>query len=1188
MTDPSDMIGRRSIEGAVARVAARLPDERRVKVAGARGPARAALVAQLARFLSRPLLVFAANVGEAELLAQDLRFFLGEANDADLLRKRVHVFPAWDTAAFAPMSPSPETIAQRIEGLYHLRRSRNPVIVTTPEAVLQRVMPPAALDRAVTYLVEGEEVDLADLAGRLADWGYRRRPLVEDRGEFAVRGGLVDVFVTGQPDPHRLELIGDTLDSIRTFDARSQRRVEACEDALILPAAEVPLAARQDPARLRIIEERARELEMPRRERLALLDALAEGTAFPGYEALAPYLAPLVPMFEYLPADTVLVRDEELALVHARDEAWESVLEHARLADEERRLYPPPEALFLPGDELAELVAAWPCVELDSLGVPDGTDGTEGVAVRLPFEVRDTRLLREKSQFAAVADKIRGWVDAGDRVALVVGSASQAERLRNVLESQELMVPVVGDDLPTAVLEQDEPAAFIVEGELSGSVWLPEDRLVCVAELNLFGEHRRSRRRKAVALTLDEVMRSLEQLKPEDCVVHLDHGIGRYHGLTHLTVAGEEGDFLLLEYHGGDRLYLPVDRVNLVQKYVGGDGKDPDLDKLGGNTWEKVKQKTKESILAMAHELLNLYAVRQRNESHAFSSDDPYYQEFEARFPFDETPDQGRAIREVLADLGKGRPMDRLVCGDVGYGKTEVAMRAAFVVAMEGKQVAILVPTTVLAQQHTESIRKRFAGYPVNIEMVSSFRTRKENLGVLAGLKAGSVDIVVGTHRLLQADVEFARLGLLVVDEEHRFGVRDKERVKQIRKLVDVLTLSATPIPRTLELSLTGIRDLSVIETPPLDRQAIRTYVTRSEDAVIREALLRELRRGGQAFFVHNRVQSIERTAEKLRALVPEAKIVVGHGQMREHQLEKVMMGFLEHEFDVLCCTAIVESGLDIPNANTILINRADMFGLAQLYQLRGRVGRSPARAYAYLLIPGEQILSKDARLRLQVLQELDDLGGGFKIAAHDLEIRGAGNLLGKKQSGHVTAVGFELYTRMMEEAVHELRGEPIETDIEPEVHLGIPVYIPDSYVNDVNQRLVWYKRLAALRRAEDRVLLAEELRDRYGPIPSIVDTLLDVMELRRRMKMLGILEARVRGARIGVRFHESSQIPAESLVDFVTLGGSGRTLQADGTLTVSVTQGDELLGEVSELLSTLEGLGRIEPAAGPLGETAP
>lgn len=1186
MSGPREAIGERSLEGAVARAAGRVADEPRVRVSGTRGPARAAFVGQLGRYLARPLLVFAVNAREAEVLAQDIRFFLGESADLDLARKRVHVFPAWDTAPFAPMSPSPEVVAQRIEGLYHLRRTANPILVTTPEAVLQRVMPPPDLDTAVTYLVEGEDLDLGEIAARLSDWGYRRRPLVEDRGEFAIRGGLLDVFVTGSSDPLRLELIGDTLDSIRTFDTRSQRRIEAREDALLLPATEVSLAARNDPACLRRIEERAQEVEMPRRERLALLDALAEGTMLPGIESLAPYLSPLVPMFDYLPENTVLVRDGEAALVSAREDAWAAIAEHTALAEEERRIHPLPEALFVPADEQAEKVSAFPTIELDALEDPTGT--SEAIDARLPFEIRDTRLLRETGQIAAVVERIRTWVDGDQRVALVVGSAAQAERLRNVLETQDLLVPVLGDDLPTVLLDRDEAGAFILEGELSGSVSLPADRLVCVAELNLFGEHRRSRRRKAVALTLDEVMRSLEQLKPEDHVVHLDHGIGRYHGLTHLTVAGEEGDYLLLEYQGGDRLYLPVDRVSLVQKYVGGDGADPDLDKLGGTQWERTKQKTKESIFAMAHELLDLYAVRQRNESQAFSSDDPYYQEFEARFPFDETPDQGRAINEVLQDLGKPKPMDRLVCGDVGYGKTEVAMRAAFVVAMEGRQVAVLVPTTVLAQQHWESFRKRFEGYPVNIEMVSSFRTRKQNQDVVHGLKTGTVDVVVGTHRLLQKDVEFSRLGLLVIDEEHRFGVRDKERVKQLRKLVDVLTLSATPIPRTLELSLTGIRDLSVIETPPLDRQAIRTYVTRSEDTVIRDAIVRELGRGGQVFFVHNRVMSIEPMAEKLRTLVPEARIAVGHGQMREHQLEKVMMGFLEHEFDVLCCTAIVESGLDIPNANTILINRADTFGLAQLYQLRGRVGRSPTRAYAYLLIPGEQIVTKDARLRLQVLQELDDLGGGFKIAAHDLEIRGAGNLLGKKQSGHVTAVGFELYTRMMEEAVHELRGDPVQTEIEPEIHLGIPVYIPDSYVDDVNQRLVWYKRLAALRSSGDRLLLAEELRDRYGPIPTIVETLLDVMELRRRMKGLAILEARVRGPRLAVRLHESSPVPAERLVELAS-SGSGRTLQPDGTLSVNLRTDADVLEDVSELLSVLEALRPTTADAGPVdGEVAP
>jgi len=1173
-SDPSPT--RRSIASAVTLAEKRLAAERRARVQGLRGASRAAYLAALYQAKPRPMLVLAADAGAADTIAADLHFFLGEERASSVLRKRVHVMPAWDVSPFAPVSPSPETVAQRIEALHPLRQTRNPIVVGTPEAFLQRVMAPALLERASSYVVQGDSLDLIDLATRLADWGYRRRPLVEDRGEFAVRGGLIDVFVTGLADPVRLELIGDVVESIRTFDPRSQRRLDAQEDALILPAAEFPASAATPEARRRV-EDRARELEMLREDRGQLLDAIAEGLSLPGMETLAPYLVELVPLTAYLPAETLVVLDDEAQIERAGDEAWASVEQHAAMAMEERRFHPPPESMFLRGAELRAALDAWPTIALEELATIDSElagGRAERVTTRLPFELRATRLLREEKGFAALAERIKAWTAAGTRIALVVGNAAQAERLKHILEGQDLLVPALGDSLPEVLAERSAAGPFILEGELSESIELPDDGLVCLAETNLFGEHRRSRRRQSVALTLDQVMRSLEQLKPDDYIVHLDHGIGLYRGLKHLTVTGSEGDFLHLEYQGGDRLYLPVDRVNLVQKYVGGDGAKPLLDKLGGTTWERVKKKTKESILSMAHELLQLYATRARHESHAFSTDDPYYQEFEARFPFDETPDQQRAINEVLDDLGKAKPMDRLVCGDVGYGKTEVAMRAAFICAMEGKQVAVLVPTTVLAQQHTETFRKRFAGYPVRIDSMSSFHTKRENDEVLARVKSGACDIVVGTHRLLQSDVDFARLGLLVIDEEHRFGVKDKERIKQMRKLVDVLTLTATPIPRTLELSLTGIRDLSVIETPPLDRQAIRTYVTKLDDNVIREAILRELRRGGQVFFVHNRVESIERMGEKVRALVPEAKIIIGHGQMKAHQLEKVMLDFMEGRADILLCTAIIESGLDIPNANTIIIDRADTFGLAQLYQLRGRVGRSPARAYAYLLIPGERLLTQDARLRLQVLQELDDLGGGFKIAAHDLEIRGAGNLLGKHQSGHITAVGFELYTQMMEQAVQELRGEPQPEEIEPELQLGVAAYIPDAYIDDVNQRLTWYKRLAALKRAEDKVLIAEEMCDRYGPVPDIVETLIEVMDVRRRLQALAISEARVRGGRLALRIHPSSPLAGDALVSLVQTTGRRFTLTPDGTLGMPIAaEPGRVLVEVREVVTTLEGV---------------
>ena len=1208
------------LPAVASRVVARLARDRRGSVQGLRGPARAAFLAALHRASPRPILVVTANAAAADALALDLHFFLGEEPGADALKKRVHVLPAWDVAPFAPMSPSPETLAQRIEGLYHLGQTPNPIVVTTAEAAAQKAVVPSALRESVAYLVEGDEVDLPSLAARLLDWGYKRRPLVEDRGEFAVRGGLIDVFGTGFQDPVRLELLGDLLESIRSFDPRSQRRLADREDVLLLPATEFPLRARRDAERRRRVEDRSRDIEMPRAERLQVLEALAEGFPLPGIEVLVPYFTEVGPLTQHLSSEALVVIDELAAVEAAADETHASALQHAEQAVEERRIHPPVEDLYLSSAELAAALGEHPLLTLESLATLDGeAAGAERASSRLPFDLRAARLLREEKGFAALAGRVREWTRARQRVALVVGSAAQAERLQHVLESQEMIVPALGDPLPVILAERDRaseaspdgaaPAdaseggaaavvemaaaggeaaavkpvrkkgasddggAFVLVGDLSESIELPDDRLVCVAERDLFGEHRRSRRRRAAALSLDQVMESLAQLQPGQHIVHVDHGIGLYQGLKHLTVAGTEGDFLHLDYLGGDRLYLPVDRVNLVQKYVGGEGAQPALDKLGGATWERVKKKTKESILAMAHELLSLYATRERHHGHAFNTGDPLYQEFEARFPFEETPDQKRAIDEVLGDMSSSKPMDRLVCGDVGYGKTEVAMRAAFVCAMEGQQVAVLVPTTVLALQHFENLKRRFEGYPLVVEMLSSFRTKKENLEVVARLKSGAVDLVVGTHRLLQSDVEFARLGLLVVDEEHRFGVKDKERIKQMRKLVDVLTLTATPIPRTLELSLTGIRDLSVIETPPLDRQAIRTYVTKFDGQVIREAILRELRRGGQVFFVHNRVESIERRAEMIRALVPEAKIVVAHGQMRDHQLEKVMLAFLQHEFDILLCTAIIESGLDIPNANTILIDRADTFGLAQLYQLRGRVGRSPAQAYSYLLIPGEQILTDDAKLRLQVLQELDELGGGFRIAAHDLEIRGAGNLLGKQQSGHITAVGFELYTSMMEEAVQELRGEPPDREIEPEIQIGVPAYIPESYVDDVNQRLVLYKRLAALRGPEDVTVLGDEIRDRFGPLPALVETLLEVMELRRRMKFLGIAEARLRGPRLALRLDPTSSIASERLIEMVAEGRGRYVLAPDGTFSVAIGEEAARLAELRTALDLLEPL---------------
>jgi transcription-repair coupling factor (superfamily II helicase) len=769
---------------------------------------------------------------------------------------------------------------------------------------------------------------------------------------------------------------------------------------------------------------------------------------------------------------------------------------------------------------------------------------------------------------APLAERLKAWQD--ERVFLVAPSRGDGLRLGELLRYYDLEVPLLDESLPSLV-GGTEPALAIVRGHLSEGFRLPEAHVVLMTFDEIFGTRKRQPSSAGKGHP-SHFLTSLSELKQDDFVVHLDHGIGIYRGLKFLSVAGVEGEFLHLEYDAGDRLYLPVDRINVVQKYIGGDGARPALDRLGGTAWEKIKAKTRKSVFAMAEELVQLYAVRAAREGNAFAPPDSLYKEFEAGFEFEETADQQRAIDETLADMQKKKPMDRLVCGDVGYGKTEVAMRAAFLAVEGGRQVAILAPTTILAEQHLQTFRRRFRNHPVRVEMVSRFLTSGEMQQVLEGVAKGTVDIVIGTHRLLQKDVEFKDLGLIVIDEEHRFGVVHKERLKKLRQLVDVVSLTATPIPRTLHMSLVGIRDLSIIETPPLDRLAIQTYVTRYDERLIRDAVLRELERGGQVFFLHNRVETIDRLALKLADLIPEAKMAVAHGQMRPKELEKVMLDFLENRTQVLVCSAIIESGLDFPNANTIIINRADKFGLAQLYQLRGRVGRSHRHAYAYLLIPGEKAITTDAERRLRALQELDGLGGGFKLALHDLEIRGAGNLLGEQQSGQITAIGFELYTEMMEQAVRELKGEAVAPEVEPEIRLGIPAYFPEDYIPDANQRLYFYKRLASLRNPEEREELREEIVDRFGPYGAAVENLFLVMELRRVLKEVLVQQISVSDGRVFLLFHPESPVKVEKLLQLIKEPKTRFRLAPDGRLSFTPRdqQWDRLIAEILELLESL------------------
>jgi transcription-repair coupling factor (superfamily II helicase) len=743
-----------------------------------------------------------------------------------------------------------------------------------------------------------------------------------------------------------------------------------------------------------------------------------------------------------------------------------------------------------------------------------------------------------------------------------------AERLQEMLENHGLRPNF--SPKPFSVWTPADSSGWhgtLVLGNLHRGFSFPKAGLTIITESELFGE-KRPRKRPAIPLR-DHALAAFSELQLEDYVVHSDHGIGIYRGLLKLTLGEEEHDFLLIEYQGGDKLYLPVYRLNLVQKYAGGGENGPRLDKLGGTSWERSKTRVRKSLRELAEELVKLYATRTVLKGYVFPPADEIYREFEASFEYEETPDQLQAIAEVQKDMGGEKAMDRLVCGDVGFGKTEVALRAAFRAMMAGKQVAVLVPTTVLAQQHYQTFSRRFSSYPFRVEMLSRFRSPAEQKKIIQDLLKGKVDLVIGTHRLLQKDLVFKDLGLLVVDEEHRFGVTHKEKLKQLRANVDALTLTATPIPRTLQMSLTGIRDLSVIETPPEERQSIRTYVTEFDEEIIRDAVRRELRRGGQVFFVHNRVQSIEAMGRLLRKLVPEARIGIAHGQMAERDLEQMMLSFVKKEVDLLLTTTIIESGLDFPSANTILINRADKLGLAQMYQLRGRVGRSNERAYAYLLVPGLAALTSDARKRLEALQEVTELGSGMKLALHDLEIRGAGALLGDAQSGHVAAVGYDMYLQILEEAVQEMKGEEVVPEVEPEMDLPLPALIPSDYLDDIHQRLIFYRRLASARSDQDLEEVREELRDRYGPFPSSLENLLQLMDLKLLLKRARVRRVSWEREKMVITFDPQAPMDPQRLVSAVARGKGTREFTPDQRLKLRPASKDwpGRIGETKKIL---------------------
>jgi transcription-repair coupling factor (superfamily II helicase) len=1085
--------------------------------------------------------------------------------------------PADAVLPYDDLSPDRSVEMERLAALARLHLRPEPVraVVVSARGLSRRTVPRALLERTSELVGPGLRIDREALTARLVSLGFTRVPLVEDPGTFAVRGGIVDLWTPSEEGPVRLEFFGDEVESCRRFDPQTQRSLGEAGEVLLCPAREALFGEEGRASARRAVREAAERVDRPTSRVREVLDAIDAGTPFFGLEALMPGFHPegLGTVVDYLPAGTPVWLEDAGGVEEAlHDLEAELSREHAA-AERRKELALPPQAHFLTAAEALARLGERPRVRHHRVWL--------GTGEPIRFALGETRGLRseieaahgEEGALAPLARRLEEWRRAGIAAVVACGTPSSADRLRRLLEDRRQVARgrsgPPGD--PRALYD---PAvhAHLFPGDISGGFVDAGSGLALLSDEEVFG--RRVRRKVRPAREENAFAAAFRELEEGDLVVHVEHGIARYGGLTKMQVGGVEGDFLVLAYQGQDRLYLPVAKLRQVQKFTGASPESVRLDRLGGQSFALRKARVKEQLLKMAAELLDLYAARTAHPGFAFAERDEIFREFEAEFPWEETPDQARAIEDVLADMTKRglragetagpraggpapeaprAPMDRLVCGDVGYGKTEVAMRAAMLAVLSKKQVAVLVPTTLLAAQHARTFQERFQGYPVRVEAISRMRRPEEVRAVLRDAAAGKVDVLIGTHRLLGADVSFRDLGLVVVDEEQRFGVAHKERLKKLRRLVDVLTLTATPIPRTLHMSLSGVRDLSIIATPPEDRRAIRTFVLKFDPAAVREAIESELRRGGQVFFVHNRVQSIGAMEKFLRELVPQARIGVAHGQMPEGELEEVMSRFVSRELDLLLATAIVESGLDIPSANTILVNRADRFGLSQLYQIRGRVGRSRERAYAYLLVPARRPVTRDAKKRLEVLQRFAELGAGFRIASHDLEIRGAGNLLGRDQSGHVEAVGFDLYAQLLDEAVRELRGEAPREEIDPDVSLPLPAFLPDAYVPDVHQRLWFYKRLAQAGSDEELEEVRGEIVDRCGDPPEELDDLLALMSLKARLRALRIRALESGPGRLVFTLGESAALDPRRLARHVAASQGALRLTPDMKLVARV-----------------------------------
>jgi transcription-repair coupling factor (superfamily II helicase) len=1076
--------------------------------------ADALALARLAKS-SRPLAIITEDAAGAQRILDEIRFFSPEL--------RANLFPDWETLPYDNFSPHQDLISERLATLYQTSRDECDVLVVPVTTMLYRLPPPAYLAAYTFFLKRGERLAPDRLKEQLTLAGYSHVSQVVSPGEYSVRGGVIDLFPMGSTLPYRIDLFDDEIETIRTFDVDTQRSIYKVNEVRLLPAREFPT----DSAARATFRTRFREAIEGDPTKSRIYKDISQGGTPAGIEYYLPlFFDDTATLADYLPAQTLVCLKGDIGA--AVRKFWEDTQSRFRLlsGDPDRPLLPPP-ALFLREDEFFGSLKGFSRAEFDhALSAPE----TALPAGQLPSLAVDRRAADPLAALKGFLESHRG------RTVLIADSLGRRETLLGLLQEYQLR-PDAAETWPAFEAAQS-PFALLV-GTVHQGFIDTDTGVAVITENELYPTQARARGTRERRVSAENMLRDLSEVRVGDPVVHAQHGIGRYLGLSTMDLGEGATEFLTLEYQGGDKLYVPVSQLEAISRYSGAAPEAAPVHKLGSGQWDKAKRRAAQQVRDTAAELLNLYAQRALRKGHAFALKAHDYEAFRAGFPFEETPDQANAIAATIADLQSGRPMDRLICGDVGFGKTEVALRAAFVAVADGKQVAVLVPTTLLAEQHFQTFSDRFADWPVRIAELSRFRSPKETTAALEGISEGKIDILVGTHKLLSRGVKFRNLGLVIIDEEHRFGVRQKEQLKALRAEVDVLTLTATPIPRTLAMSLEGLRDFSVIATAPQRRLAIKTFVSAFSDGQIREAVLRELKRGGQIYFLHNEIDTIARMEERLSALLPEARIRIAHGQMPERELELVMRDFYQGRFNLLLCTTIIETGIDIPTANTIIINRADRFGLAQLHQLRGRVGRSHHQAYAYLMTPDDEALRGQAKKRLEAIQMMEELGSGFFLAMHDLEIRGAGEVLGESQSGEMQEIGFQLYAEMLNKAVRAMKAgkEPELTgalDLGTEINLHAPALLPEQYCENVHQRLVIYKRLANCETAEQLEAMQEEVADRFGALPDQVKALVETHRLRIAAHPLGIARIDAGPEAIVLQFVPKPPIDAAKIIALV------------------------------------------------------